>query len=45
MNFFSHGFRYLDQPYLLAGTAVPDWLSYVDRKIRARRRLAEPFTT
>lgn len=43
MNFFSHGYRYVDQPYFLAGTAVPDWLSYLNRRIRARRKYAEVF--
>lgn len=31
---------YFDQPLLAVCTAVPDWLSVVDRKIRARGRLA-----
>ncbi len=44
MNFLAHAFRYLDRPYFVAGTAVPDWLSVVDRKIRAKSRYAEPFT-
>ena len=44
MNFLSHGFRYLDQPYVVAGTAVPDWLSVVDRKIRTRSKNALPLT-
>jgi hypothetical protein len=43
VNFLSHGFRYLDQPYVVAGTAVPDWLSMVDRKIRARSKNAMPL--
>ncbi len=44
MNFLSHGFRYLDQPYVVAGTAVTDWLSMVDRKIRSRSKNALPLT-
>lgn len=43
MNFFTHGRLFLDDPYFLAGTAVPDWLSVVDRRVRARTKLAEPF--
>jgi hypothetical protein len=43
MNFLSHGLRYLDQPYVVAGTAVPDWLSVVDRKIRTRSKHAMPY--
>ncbi|MEL6108571.1 MAG: hypothetical protein AAFU85_21405 [Planctomycetota bacterium] len=40
MNFLSHALPYLDQPLLAVCTAVPDWLSVVDRKIRARERMA-----
>lgn len=36
MNYFAHGREHIDDPYFLAGTAVPDWLSVVDRKVRAR---------
>jgi hypothetical protein len=40
MNYFAHGRHFVDDPYFLAGTAVPDWLSVVDRKVRARSKLA-----
>ncbi len=40
MNFLCHAMPYLDQSWVAVGTAVPDWLSAVDRKIRARGRLA-----
>jgi hypothetical protein len=40
MNYLAHGARFLDAPYFLAGTAVPDWLSVVDRKVRVRRPAA-----
>ena len=44
MNFLCHAIPYLDQnPLLAVCTGVPDWLSVVDRKIRARRKLAEQF--
>lgn len=43
MNYFAHGLQYLHQPYRLAGTALPDWLNVVDRRVRVRRRHAEPF--
>lgn len=43
MNYFAHGRLYLDRPYFLAGTAVPDWLSVVDRKVRMRSKRVEPF--
>ena len=34
---------YFDNPIKAACTGVPDWLSVVDRKIRARGRLAQQF--
>jgi hypothetical protein len=43
MNYFAHGREYIDNPYVLAGTAVPDWLSVVDRKVRARTQRAAPL--
>ncbi len=43
MNYFAHAIRFLDRPYFVAGTAVPDWLSVVDRKVRVRAKLLEPF--
>ncbi len=46
MNCFSHAFRFLDHdPYFVAGTCVPDWLSMIDRKVRARRKRAVEFVT
>jgi hypothetical protein len=45
MNYFAHGHRFLDDPYFLAGTAVPDWLSVADRKVRAHRHRALPFVS
>ena len=43
MNCFTHGIRFLDNPYYLVGTAVPDWLTLIDRKVRVRKRLASEF--
>jgi hypothetical protein len=43
MNYFAHGLPWIDEPYVLAGTAIPDWLSVVDRKVRVRSRQAAPF--
>jgi hypothetical protein len=43
MNYFAHGVRFLDRPYFLAGTALPDWLSVVDRQVRLRTRRVAPF--
>ncbi|MCI0362167.1 MAG: hypothetical protein L0211_27105 [Planctomycetaceae bacterium] len=43
MNYLAHGFRFTDEPYFLAGTAAPDWLSVIDRKMRLRARRAAEF--
>lgn len=43
MNYFAHGVRYIDRPWFAAGTAVPDWLSVVDRRVRVRSKLARPY--
>ncbi|MFN3193537.1 MAG: hypothetical protein ACE361_23695 [Aureliella sp.] len=42
MNYLAHAYRFLDEPYFAAGTALPDWMSVIDRKNRARRQYAEP---
>ena len=42
MNYLAHGYRFLERPLFVAGTAVPDWLSVVNRRVRARRRLVQP---
>ena len=43
MNYLTHGRRFIHEPYFLAGTAVPDWLSVIDRKVRARSKNAAKF--
>jgi hypothetical protein len=43
MNYFAHGRRFVEEPYFLAGTAVPDWLNVVGRQVKARSKLAQPF--
>jgi hypothetical protein len=43
MNYLAHGWRFSDEPYVLAGTAAPDWLSVIDRKIRLRSRTAANY--
>ena len=40
MNFLCHAMPYFESPMMAACTAVPDWLSVVDRRIRARGKLA-----
>lgn len=41
MNYFAHGRFFVDDPYFLVGTAVPDWLSVVDRGMRVKSKSAE----
>jgi hypothetical protein len=43
MNYLTHGLRFTSEPYFLAGTAVPDWLSVADRQVRMRAKRVEPF--
>jgi len=43
VNYFAHGIRFLDDPYFLAGTAVPDWLNVVARRVKVRSKHALPF--
>jgi hypothetical protein len=43
MNYFAHGRHALRQPYVLAGTAVPDWLRVVNRRLRVRSVQAAAF--
>jgi len=43
MNYFAHARSFLNQPYIVAGTAVPDWLCVIDRRARLRLRHAEAF--
>ena len=41
MNYLAHGYRFLDDPLFVAGTAIPDWLRVAAPRIRARNRLVE----
>jgi hypothetical protein len=43
MNYLAHGYRFTQEPYFLAGTAAPDWLSVIDRKMRLRSKQAAQF--
>lgn len=42
MNYLAHGLPFVDRPYVLAGTAVPDWLRISDPRVRMRERHVEP---
>ena len=41
MNYLSHAYKYLADPYFVAGTSLPDWMSVIDRRNRARGQRAE----
>lgn len=43
MNYLAHGLELLDRPAALAGAALPDWLSVVDRRCRVRSKRALEF--
>lgn len=50
MNYFAHGRHFVGSPYLLAGTAVPDWLAVLRgrtpgrrQRVRARSKAARRF--
>lgn len=42
MNYFTHALPHLRDPVFLAGTALPDWLSVVNRKVRVRPKTLAP---
>jgi hypothetical protein len=43
MNYLAHGWRLAHEPYVLAGTAVPDWLNVIDRRMKVRSKTAALF--
>jgi hypothetical protein len=43
MNYFAHGIHFVEDPYFLAGTAIPDWLAVVDRRVRVSSKSAAEF--
>lgn len=43
MNYFAHARSFLDKPYFVAGTGVPDMLAVVDRRVRVRRKNILPL--
>ncbi len=40
MNFLAHGRRFLEEPYFVVGTAMPDLLNVVDRRMRVSAKSA-----
>jgi len=43
MNYLAHALPFLDEPYVAAGSGVPDMLVVVDRGIRIRTKHVRPF--
>lgn len=43
MNYLAHSLECLDDPYEVAGAAVPDWLGMTRPRLRCRARHATPF--
>ena len=43
MNYLAHSLACLDDPYQLAGAAVPDWLGLTQPRLRCRSRQAASF--
>ena len=44
MNYLAHALPFLEDPYFVAGTGVPDWLAVCDRRSRVRAGRAEALT-
>jgi hypothetical protein len=38
LNYLAHGYRFVDRPWALVGTAVPDLMTVADRRRRLRRQ-------
>jgi hypothetical protein len=43
MNYLAHSLECLDDPYEIAGAAVPDWLGLTRPRLRCRSRHARPW--
>jgi hypothetical protein len=43
MNYLAHAMPFLDRPYFMTGTAVPDWMTVADRQVRLRTKNVEAF--
>ena len=43
MNYLAHSLECLDEPYQVAGAAVPDWLGLTRPRLRCRSRHARPW--
>lgn len=43
MNYYAHGCRFVDRPYFLIGTAIPDMIRVSDHGVRIQRKRVAPF--
>jgi hypothetical protein len=43
VNYFAHALPFLDDPWMVAATGVPDMLVVADRRVRLRSKHAAPF--
>jgi len=43
MNYFTHGYRFIERPEFLVGTMLPDMLRVSDRQVRLRSKRILPF--
>ena len=43
MNYYAHGCRFVDRPYFLVGTAIPDLLRVSDKGVRVHSKRVSPF--
>lgn len=43
MNCFAHALPWLGDPWMVAGTCLPDWLAVADRRLRIRERTARQW--
>ncbi|MFO0218962.1 MAG: hypothetical protein ACK54I_06085, partial [Planctomycetota bacterium] len=44
MNFFAHSLPFLDDPWVVAGVCLPDWMSVINRRVRLRSKKVQPRT-
>jgi hypothetical protein len=45
LNYLSHAYRFLNDPYFVAGLATPDWLRVIGREFRFRKHRAIELAT
>ena len=43
MNYYAHGCRFVDRPYFLIGTAIPDMIRVSDKGVRVHSKRVVPL--